>query len=170
MKLKKITAYLRGNWFFLGILGFFLVTRGPGILENFKNEGNQVSEFSFSKLNGDREKFSALPAKKIFIFWATWCAPCKLELMRYNKAIKEGELPKDHIFIVNMREDESKVKEFLQKQNFDFHVIMDPHGSIARKFYVSVTPTVINITGDTIETISTGVSPLGVYRSANFLN
>lgn len=79
------------------------------------------------------------------VFWATWCPVCHVELPWLN------DLSKTHrIITVAMQSgDADTVRKYLADQGFShLTVINDPDGAIARKFGVSVTPTMFFIAPD----------------------
>ncbi len=79
----------------------------------------------------------------IINFWATWCPPCRSEmpeLDRFAQNHKEVAL-----YAVNIQEYSDKVKEFMQKNNYSLHVLMDKDGTIAKKFQITAIPTTIVI-------------------------
>ena len=79
------------------------------------------------------------------VFWATWCSICHVELPWLN------DLSKTHrIITVAMQSgDTQQVQKYLAEHQLnDLTVINDPDGAIARKFGVSVTPTMFFIAPD----------------------
>ncbi|ANJ67404.1 hypothetical protein A9404_08440 [Halothiobacillus diazotrophicus] len=87
-----------------------------------------------------------LPGKPTaLVFWATWCPVCHVELPWLN------DLSKTHrIITVAMQSgDADAVRKYLVEKGLDqLTVVNDPEGTIARKFGVSVTPTLFFIAPD----------------------
>lgn len=78
-------------------------------------------------------------------FWATWCPVCKLEQGMIN------ELAKDYrVITVAMNSGgQDAIEHYLNENELNFPVIVDPQGELARKFGVRGVPTgfVIDQTG-----------------------
>lgn len=64
-------------------------------------------------------------------FWATWCAPCKVEMPQLQK-LKEKYGDKLTIVSVSVDEarDKSKIKPLIRRGNYDFIVVHDDDRSI----------------------------------------
>lgn len=104
---------------------------------------------------------SEKPRPTVLVFWATWCGICHVELPWLN------ELAKTHrIITVAMQSGSTDaVRDYLNKNQLDqLTVINDPDGQIAKKFGVSVTPTLFFLARDgRIAMAETGItSPWGI--------
>lgn len=171
----RYTFDMKGKINFSHLMTFALIAlliymRAPQILQNYKNEGNQIKPFQGQTINGEVVELSKGSGKNIFVFWATWCGPCKLELIRYQKSIKNKLIPSDRIFFINMGESIQSIRQYLQENKYQLLVIPDPSGRIARQFNVEVTPTAVHINNLVIEKIYSGVSPLSIYSAESFLD
>ena len=78
----------------------------------------------------------------IVSFWATWCKPCVEEMKAYNKIIEEmGEKGVSIVAIsVDSEKSVSKVEPFIKSHGYDFTVLLDTNGEIARKYYAQTVP------------------------------
>ena len=91
----------------------------------------EAPDFELTDLSGNKVQLSALKGKTVILdFWATWCGPCKMSFPGMQKAIdKYGNEKNVEFLFVNTwetGEDRNKiVSEFIEKNNYDFHVIMD---------------------------------------------
>ena len=159
------------DYIFYGLILFLIIQRLPGIINNFEKEGRSIPSLSYELLNGQSGDLSKIPGKKILVFWATWCPPCKIELERLHSAIKSGELPKDKVFLVNIAQRKEDVLKYYKENKFSFNTIMDYGSFISSKLEVSGTPTIMHVDDkNIIDHIGTGVSPLLIYRARYFLN
>ena len=70
-------------------------------------------------------------------FWATWCPTCKIEASNIQSISKNYEVLS---IAVNSGED-TKIKEYMSKNNFDFKVYNDESGFFAKEFNIAVYPT-----------------------------
>lgn len=157
------------HFFTFGLLVLVIYMRAPQIIQNYQNEGSQVLPFQLQTLNGSTVELSKSSGRKIFVFWASWCGPCKLELNRYQKSINDQSIPLDKIFFVNMREPAQTIRKYMKENEYNFMVIPDPSGRIAKQFNAEVTPTAVHLNNLMIEKIHSGVSPISIYSAESFL-
>lgn len=142
-----------------------LITRLPSILEQFKQEGTV-----FTPILIDGKLFPPKNEKSVLVFWATWCGPCTLELKRINSAIANKEISSKNIFAVNMGEPQELVDKAVKERNYNFQVLIDTNGTLAKMFQVQATPTIVFIDEKgKIDWISSGISPSLIYRIKSFL-
>jgi len=135
-----------------------LFQRLPQILAHFQGQGKIVSAVKLQK------------EKRVYVFWATWCGPCTLELNRINQAIINKEIDSRHIYAVNMGEDPVLVKQEMQKRSYQFQSYDDVDNALVKELKVEVTPTVALVDEKhTLQWISSGISPTLIYRIQKFL-
>ncbi len=102
----------------------------------------------------------------VFLFWATWCTPCHVEMEHFRRAVDRGELPGSRIFAINLGESELVAKEFWAKEKYPFELAFDENEFITKQFNVSITPTVIFLEGDgRVREVSSGISLLGITKA-----
>jgi thiol-disulfide isomerase/thioredoxin len=164
----KIIYILKKQWPTLLILMAIVFLQGPAIRENFKSEGKQIKMAPVTDILNGQTYFYPAPSKSIIIFWASWCTPCKFEMGRFKSAIEKGELKAEQIFAINPFEDVLTIKKFLKKESYPFTFI-DDKGRIAHLLNISGTPTIAHLDGAKVDYITTGISPLGVWRAIYFL-
>jgi len=102
----------------------------------------QAYDFSLPKLDSsDTVKLSDYKNKPIIInFWSSWCAPCREEMPFLQKTWTEH---KDDglIFIgIDVLDDTSAAKEFLDSFNIDYLNLSDSNGKVSNKFGVIALP------------------------------
>ncbi len=111
-------------------------------------------------LDGKRVNISDYGKKgkiTIISFWATWCAPCKLELNNISDIYDDWK--KDYnLELVAVSIDDSrstaKVKSLVQAQGWDFAVLLDPNGDLKRAFNFQMPPytVLVNKNGTIVST------------------
>jgi thiol-disulfide isomerase/thioredoxin len=84
--------------------------------------------FSLQDLNGKRVNLSDFRGKVVVLdFWATWCMPCIASFPAMKKMVeKHPEVV--FLFIATQEKEEnalSRVKTFISKGKYPFHVLMD---------------------------------------------
>lgn len=107
-------------------------------------EGETAPDFSLEELGGEREvKLSELKGKVVVLdFWATWCGPCRRWLPIVAKVHRELAAKGVEVFAVNLREDEAKVRQYLQAQKLgDVPVLMDYSARAGGLFRADSIPT-----------------------------
>lgn len=158
------------NLIFTALLIFLLLKRVPDFYEHFKAEGSQTSEFQMPLTTGELFQW---PNEKPFVivFWATWCAPCELELFRINKLILNKQIKADSVLAISSESEKSLVTKVSKERNYQFLIGLDAQGQVANQFKVNATPTVVFINKDKkIHWMTTGLSPSLEFRVKNFLN
>ena len=73
-------------------------------------------------------------------FWASWCAPCIIEMpgvQRLKQAMKGKPFS---ILAVNVKQSPGTISKFLRKVKVDFTLLQDSNGQVASDWQVSVYP------------------------------
>jgi len=95
----------------------------------------------------------------LVVFWATWCGICHVE-MPWLDSLSKSEKGYRIVAIAMQSGSTSAVRKYLDKNGLDhLTVVNDPRGLIARRFGVTVTPTLLffNPKGG-IATAETGIT------------
>lgn len=148
-----------------------LAAKIPDIYRNFKSEGELAPDFSI--LTNSDLKFDTkdLHAKKVLVFWATWCPPCEMELSRINDLVKDQRIPAESVLAISMQESKELVDKTAAERGYQFPIAYDVDGHVSRLFDIQGTPTLVFLNGDkTIKWKSIGLSPLLKFRLRFFLD
>ena len=98
-------------------------------------EADVMPEFVLPTLNGDSFDSSAQEGKVLLInFWATWCAPCRVEIP--DLVDLQAELGSDQFEVVGISMDMDEVeyvKEFADGMKINYPVLLDD-GEVAEAF------------------------------------
>jgi peroxiredoxin len=113
-------------------------------------------KFSLKDLEGNDVSLEGLKGKVVIVdFWATWCGPC-IASMPAMKAAQEKLKARDDVafvFVDTWQTEEDKKQnaaDFMKKNNYPFHVLLDNDNKVVADFKVSGIPTkfVIDKTGN----------------------
>lgn len=102
----------------------------------------KAEDFTLVDLEGNKVSLSDFKGKKIFLnFWATWCPPCKAEMPEIEKVYQETKDSDLVILAVEIGEPLDKVKTFINKNNYNFKVLLDLDQSVATTYGILAIPT-----------------------------
>ncbi len=107
--------------------------------------GSQAPEIELKDLKDDTVRLSDLHGKPVLVnFWATWCAPCRIEMPIMEKkyrAYKESE--NFVILAVDVKDDSGvdAVRSFLGELSLTFPVLLDSDGRAETAYNVLGLPT-----------------------------
>ncbi len=94
----------------------------------------------------DNREVSLLKRGKPLVlhFWATWCPTCKLEASNIQSLKDSG------IRVVTVAVKSKSIEKFLKERGYDYIVIDDYSGELAKRFNVTAFPTtfIYNSNGD----------------------
>lgn len=157
--------FKKSDFFFLAVILAMFAYRLPGILEHFRTEGTTHAPVERSVL-GRETTVSYPPAgPAVTIYWATWCAPCKLEMSRLRASVEAGKIPRDRIFAISQGEGAGVLKKFLSENSYPFVFLLAHPQDEA--FKISATPTLILWQDRKVLSMSAGLSLWGIWRTEN---
>lgn len=141
-------------------------------VKSSENDKIPAINFKLKDLNGKEVSLSDFKGKKVFLnFWASWCPPCKGEMPDIEKLHVETKDTDLVILAVNIGEDNSTAKSFMEKNKYNFTVLLDSDQSIAAQYNIGAIPTsffidkegnIVNSTrgGMTLEQMKNNISKL----------
>jgi cytochrome c biogenesis protein CcmG/thiol:disulfide interchange protein DsbE len=85
----------------------------------------------------------------IVSFFATWCAPCRSELLLINSLVDELKGKGVTVVIVDIKEDFDTIHDLLDELKVDKPIVLsDPDGKIAGEYRIKFLPTTYFIGAD----------------------
>lgn len=86
----------------------------------------------------------------ILDFWATWCAPCKIALPRWQELAERYAGHGVQLVTVSQDDPRSqpKILPYLRSQGFDFPALLDGDKQVGRRYRVTSLPTTFLIAQD----------------------
>ena len=110
--------------------------------------GELAPDFELVSQNGEAYHLYDLRGKPVLInFWATWCAPCLLEMPNIQKYYEK--FPNDFtILAINAGESEKAVMQFVDDIGISFPVLLDPDTKIQSLYKIKGYPTTFFVDKD----------------------
>jgi len=94
-------------------------------------------------LDGESVAYSEFEGRPILVnFWATWCPPC-LEEMPLIQAYADRFGEELVVLAINAGEDEADVRAFVEQNQLELIVMLDPSGKAGQYFKVYGLPTTL---------------------------
>lgn len=85
----------------------------------------QAPEFIRTDLNGQQIDLKRYRGKVVLLnFWATWCAPCQIELPRFDAWQKKYGAHGLQVLAVSMDDGDAPVKRTVRRLHLGFPVVM----------------------------------------------
>jgi thiol-disulfide isomerase/thioredoxin len=100
-----------------------------------------VPDFEFVSMSGDPVHLDDLKGKPILVnFWATWCAPCKLE-MPLIQAFADKYADELVVLPINADDDPAAIQKFIDELRLTMPVYVDKDGKVESLFHILGLPT-----------------------------
>jgi len=113
--------------------------------------GNLAPDFTTTLDSGESVSLTNMRGKVVLLsFWATWCAPCRIEMPEFEKAFQERGGDGFTILAVNNRESLEDVVGFREELAVTFPFALDEQGNIQNQFGVVSYPSTYVINRDGI--------------------
>jgi thiol-disulfide isomerase/thioredoxin len=121
--------------------------RLPTPIPDTVREGESAPDFTSTTSDGETISLSDYRGSVVVVnFWATWCAPCKVEMPVLQEAEDEGKLV---VLAVNAAgESANEVNTYLDDLGVSFTAILDLDGKIVDQYGVRVYPTNVLVGSD----------------------
>ncbi len=134
---------IRQNYVLLSILVFLnisllgCVTGGRSGI----GPGENAPGFALKSLSGGEVSLEDLKGKLVLVnFWASWCVPCISELPSMERLYQRLKDKGFVIVAIGIDDEELRLREFQQRYNLSFPVLVDPTGRTKKLYGVTGVP------------------------------
>jgi thiol-disulfide isomerase/thioredoxin len=122
-----------------------LAARRLRLRQNDPNaQASNIRDFTISGVEGAKLPIASLQGKAVvFDFWATWCAPCRMQHPLYEQVRQRFHDSPDVVFLsINTDDEREVVKPFLQENHWDAREVYFEDG-LSRVLMITSMPTTI---------------------------
>jgi peroxiredoxin len=107
-------------------------------------------DFTLQDLQGQPFRLRQLQGKLVLLnFWATWCAPCRIEMPSMERLYQTFKQTDFTLLAVALdRSGATMVKPFVEEMQLTFPILLDPTAEVARAYGVRGLPTTYLIAAD----------------------
>ena len=112
--------------------------------------GQPAPDFSTLDLSNSLVSLASYHGKKVVLldFWATWCSPCRMEMVELQSLQDKFKDNGFEVLSVNQGEAAEDVKRFIERKKYGFHVLLDSDGAASAKYGVRAIPTLVLVDKD----------------------
>ncbi|WP_420641352.1 redoxin domain-containing protein [Candidatus Leptofilum sp.] len=111
--------------------------------------GSLAYDFVLNDVEGNEVRLSNFAGQPVIInFWATWCAPCRIEMPELEAAFHAYQDDNLVILALDQQESAADVSDFFQELGLSFTAVLDDEGTVSELYGVAnILPTTFFING-----------------------
>jgi len=117
--------------------------REKSALDTIKT-GEPMPDFSLPDRDGKVVRLSDVTkANKVVLvnFWASWCAPCRIEMPGFEQLYRDEKKNGFAILAVAEDKERAKLDAYLKEKPVSFPVLLDADGALGEKLKIESLPT-----------------------------
>ncbi len=117
--------------------------------ENLPRPGDPAPDFELLALSGETVRLSDYLGRPVILnFWATWCAPCRLEMPELQRAQAEFGDEGPLVLTINQEESAERVGEFLDEVGLTLPALLDSDAGVGKTYGAFFLPTTVIVDQD----------------------
>ncbi|MCA9867043.1 MAG: TlpA family protein disulfide reductase [Anaerolineales bacterium] len=133
-----------------------------GLADDLPQAGDPAPDFELPTRDGATLRLSDYRGRPVILnFWATWCAPCRLEMPELQRAQAEfdaAEADGPIILTINQGDSAERVDEFFAEVDLTLAALLDGDGDVGVTYGAFFLPTTVIIGADgTVTAIHRGM-------------
>lgn len=138
-------------------------------------KGAQAPDFTLQTVDGKSVTLSHYRGEPVIIdFFATWCGPCKREMLTlkawHNNKVKKGKKPIS-VLAISVDRDGDDLYHYVKNHANPFTILHDPTKSVATQYNVKGLPTLYLIDREgKISLVQVGLSPGLTFMLDKFID
>ncbi len=122
-------------------------------LSDLVKAGSAAPAFELLDLDGETVSLSDFEGRPVILnFWATWCAPCRLEMPELQRAQAEYGDDGPVVLTINQEESAERVVEFFDEVGLTLPALLDSKAQVGIAYGAFFLPTTVIIDPDGIVT------------------
>ena len=104
-------------------------------------DGALAPPLALRDLDGKPVRLESFRGRTVLVnFWATWCAPCVVEMPSIARLREALHAEGFEVLAVNHQENAARIRPFVERLRLGFPVVRDHDGAVRRAWGVSVFP------------------------------
>jgi peroxiredoxin len=120
-------------------------------LEELPEPGRAAPDFALPDLEGNTVRLSDFSGRPVVLnFWATWCAPCRLEMPELAQAMTDYADRDLMVLAINQDETAEQVGDFLTEVGLSLPALLDAGGEVGAAYGAFFLPTTVIVGPDGI--------------------
>lgn len=118
-------------------------------LAELPDVGSVAPDFALTDLNGETVRLSDFEGRPILLnFWATWCAPCRVEMPELARAAADYADRGLVVLPVNQEETAEQVRDFYDELALDLPSLLDSKAEVGMAYGAFFLPSTVIVGPD----------------------
>jgi peroxiredoxin len=111
--------------------------------------GLRPPDFALPGVDGQTVRLGALRGRPVLLnFWATWCAPCEMEMPALERLHRRQGPGGVRVVAVNFKEPPARIRDFARQRDLSFPLLLDADGAVFARYRVETLPFTLLLTRD----------------------